>query len=455
MLTITEMKAEIESILTQVGAMRSQADSESRELTPDEQEKMKGRLDRVDELRNKIELEERLTATHAALDGRQTTVKTDPTDGVDTRTIVVPGEKRYKRADGTYIDTRESFPTFGDQLLAVARHAQDGYTDPRLILTQKRVASGLNESVPHEGGWLVDQEFVSTILEKVYTVGEIARRVARQPIGANKNGLKINAIDETSRKDGYRLGGVQAYWKCEAAEKEKSKPKFRQMQLDLNKLIALVYATDELLDDAVALEGLIKRAMPQEITFKMEDSFIWGTGGGMPWGIMECGSMIAVPRAVASSIRFADILNMWSRLYGYSRKSAVWLINQSIEPSLYGMCFTCGTYSSGPVYLPNGTIAGQMYSTLFGRPVIPIEYCEVLGTAGDIILADFNEYIAIDKGGIEQASSIHVRFIYDEQVFRFVYRVDGQCAWNQPLEPYKGTAASNSQSPFVSLTVPA
>jgi len=443
------MKAEIESIMQQIGAMRSQADSESRELTPDEQDKMEGRLKRVDELRKKIELEERLTATHAALEGRKT-VKTDPDAGgdKDTRMVDAPGEQRYKRADGSYIDPRESFPTLGDQLIAVVRHARDGYTDPRLVLTEKRAPYGLNESVPSEGGWLVDQEFVPAILEKVYGVGEIASRVARQPIGAGKNGLKVNAIDETSRKDGYRLGGVLAYWKCEAEEKTKSKPKFRQLQLDLNKLIALVYATDELLDDAVALEGLIRRVMPQEITFKMEDAFVWGTGAGMPLGIMNCGSLIQVSRATAATISFADVLGMWARMYGPSRKKAVWLINQDIEPTLYALCFTCGTYQSGPVFLPGGTIAGQMYSTLFGRPVIPCEYCQTLGTSGDIILADFEEYLAIDKGGIQQASSIHVRFVFDEQVFRFVYRVDGQCAWHQPLTPYKGT---NTQSPFVAL----
>lgn len=453
MLTIAEMKAEIESVITQIGAMRSQADSENRELTEDEQKKMETRLNRVAELEKKVELEERLTATHARLEGRNTAVvKTDPADGSkDTRMVDTPGEKRYKRADGTYLDPREQFPTLGDQLIAVVRHSRDGYLDPRLTLTEKRAPSGLNESVPSEGGWLVDQEFVPSILEKVYGVGAIASRVARQPIGAGKNGLKINAIDETSRRDGYRLGGVLAYWKCEAELKTKSKPKFRQLQLDLNKLIALVYATDELLDDAVALEGLIRRVMPQEITFKMEDAFVWGTGAGMPLGIMNCGSLVSVSRNTSSAIRFADVLGMWARMYGPSRRTAVWLINQDIEPSLYAMCYMCGTYMAGPVYLAAGTVAGQMYSTLFGRPVIPCEYCQTLGTAGDIILADFNEYVAIDKGGIQQAQSIHVRFVYDEQVFRFVYRVDGQCAWHQPLTPFKGT---NTQSPFVALNTP-
>ena len=436
MLTIIEMKAETESILAQIGAMRAQADSESRELTPDEEQKMEARLNRITELESKIANEQRLEDIRLRLEqGTTKPVKTDP-----------PAGSGVEARDYRIVNTDDLFPAFGDQLLAVMHHARDGYTDPRLL---QRAASGLNESVPSEGGWLVQQEFVNTILEKVYGVGEIASRVARTPIGAGKNGLKINAIDEDSRANGSRIGGVQAYWKCEAEEKVASKPKFRQLQLDLKKLIGLVYATDELLDDSIALEGLIKRILPQELTFKFEDAIIWGTGAGMPLGIMNCGSLIDIDReAGGNNIDFEDILAMWARMWGSSRKNAVWLINQDIEPNLYGMCFTCGTYSSGPVYLPAGGISGAPYSTLFGRPVIPCEYCQTAGTSGDIILADFGEYLAIDKGGVEQAQSIHVRFIYDEQVFRFVYRVDGQCAWHKALTPYKGT---NTQSPFIVL----
>ena len=436
MLTITEMKAEIESIMTQIGAMRAQADSESREFTPDEEQKVESRLNRVSELEKKIENEQRLEDVRIRLEqAGKPLVKTDP-----------PDPHTIEGRDFRIIQKEDRFPTLGDQLIATMHHARDGYTDPRLL---QRAASGLNESVPSDGGWLVQQEFVNTILEKVYGVGDIAKLVTRTPIGAGKNGLKINAIDEDSRANGSRIGGVLGYWKCEAEEKVASKPKFRQLELDLKKLIGLVYATDELLDDAVALEGLIKRILPQELTFKFEDAVIWGTGAGMPLGIMNCGSMITVARAAGgNNIDFADILAMWARLYGPSRKNAVWLINQDIEPNLYGMCYTCGTYSSGPVYLPAGGISGSPYSTIFGRPVIPCEYCATSGISGDVILADFSEYLAIDKGGVEQAQSIHVRFLFDEQVFRFVYRVDGQCAWHKALTPFKGTS---TQSPFVAL----
>ena len=99
-------------------------------------------------------------------------------------------------------------------------------------------------------------------------------------------------------------------------------------------------------------------------------------------------------------------------------------------------------------YMPPTGISGQAYGTLFGRPVIPIEQASAIGDVGDIILADMNEYLLIEKGGIEGAASIHVRFLYDESVFRFILRIDGQPKRKLPLTPYKG---GNTLSPFIVL----
>jgi HK97 family phage major capsid protein len=83
-----------------------------------------------------------------------------------------------------------------------------------------------------------------------------------------------------------------------------------------------------------------------------------------------------------------------------------------------------------------------------GRPVIAAEYMDTVGDQGDIMLADLSEYQMIEKGGVQAASSIHVNFLNDETVFRFVYRVDGQPKWNSPLTP-KNSALT--QSPFIVL----
>ena len=104
-----------------------------------------------------------------------------------------------------------------------------------------------------------------------------------------------------------------------------------------------------------------------------------------------------------------------------------------------------------PIYMPAGGLSQAPYATLFGRPVIAIEQAATLGTQGDIIYADLSGgYILAEKGGIQSDMSIHVQFIYDESVFRFVLRVDGQPVRASALTPYKG-GSSYTQSHFIAL----
>jgi HK97 family phage major capsid protein len=346
-------------------------------------------------------------------------------------------------------EDQAKFASLGEQMAAVINAARPGgIIDPRLMV--KNAASGLSEAVPSDGGFLVQQDFVTELLKRVYDTGVLASRCRMIPISANANGLKINAVDESSRANGSRWGGVQAYWENEADQTTGTKPKFRQMELSLKKLMGLCYATDELLTDAAALEAVISKAFAEEFGFKVDDAIINGTGAGQPMGILNSGSLVSVAKETgqaAATVVFENIVKMWSRLWARSRQNAIWLINQDIEPQLFGMSLNVGT-GGVPVYLPAGGLSQAPYGSLFGRPVIPIEQTATLGTVGDIMLTDLSQYLLIDKGGINTASSIHVRFLYDENVFRFIYRVDGQPVWNKPITPFKG---SNTQSPFVAL----
>ncbi|MEN6614962.1 MAG: phage major capsid protein [Syntrophorhabdus sp.] len=71
-----------------------------------------------------------------------------------------------------------------------------------------------------------------------------------------------------------------------------------------------------------------------------------------------------------------------------------------------------------------------------------------MGTVGDILLADWSQYITANKGDINEAMSIHVNFLYDQETYRFIYYFDGQPRWSSAITPFKG---SNTVSPFVTL----
>ena len=329
------------------------------------------------------------------------------------------------------------FASFGEQAQAIAKAATPGGQVDSRLYDIRSAATGLGETVPSEGGFLVQQDFSTELLQSSYDVGLISSRVNRLPISTSSNGIKLPAVDETSRADGSRWGGIKSYWTNEAALKVKSKPKFRLMELNLKKLIGVSYITDELLQDSTALDSFLRQAFTDEIAFRTDDAIINGTGAGEPLGILNSPSLVSVEKEAAQAagtIMAENIVKIFSRMPARNRKNAIWLINQEIEPQLFTMHLDVGT-GGIPVYMPANSLSGLPFQTLLGKPVIPIEQASALGDLGDIIFMDPTSYILIDKGSVQTDISIHVQFLYDESVFRFVYRVDGQPSWAAPLTP--------------------
>ena len=417
---VLEMKAKREDFRLKAMEVLNKAEAEDRFLTEDEQKA-------IDEYESEIR-------------------KCDETIMRAEKMLAMePQEERTEQPEvkPTPTKTEKRFANFGEQLLAAYRAAAPGGRIDERLTT--RAATGLNETNPSDGGFLVQEDFVKELLKRTYETGILASKVKKIPISTNANGLKINAVDEDSRANGSRWGGVQTYWESEADELTASKPKFKQMELSLKKLTGLCYATDELLQDASALEAVIRQAFAEEFGFKIDDAILTGGGAGEPLGILNSGALVTVAKETnqTDKITVENLIKMWNRLWSRSRGNAVWYINQELEPYLYTL-----KIGDKPVYIPAGGLSEKPYGTLFGRPVVPLEQCSAAGEVGDIILADVGQYLLIDKGGVKAASSIHVRFLYDENVFRFIYRVDGQPIWNKPLTPYKGSA---TVSPFVAL----
>lgn len=342
----------------------------------------------------------------------------------------------------------QGFRNFGEFLQAVYRADTRGPVDPRLAL-ESRAASGMSESIGPDGGYLIPDTFIADLIRRTYDRGVLASRVRMLPSAAPGKTI-LPAVDETSRADGSRLGGVRAYWEGEADLMTSSAPKFRRMEIDPKKLTGLCYATDELLQDAALLNAFIPDAFAEEFAFKIDDAIYNGDGAGKPLGILNSPAITTVAKETgqaAATILFENISKMWSRRW-VRGTNYLWLINQEVEEQLDKLALPVGT-GGLPAYLPPGGLASQPFGTLKGRPVVPIEHAAAVGTVGDIMLADLSQYVMIQRN-MESATSIHVRFLYNETAFRFIVRVDGQPVWNSPLTPYKGTSG-RTLSPFVVL----
>lgn len=338
-------------------------------------------------------------------------------------------------------EDKTKFKTFGEQLRAIYNAAvPGGVVDERLL----NEASGANGGTASDGGFLVQEDYVNDLINNAYETGVLASKVRKIPMSTAANVLNINGINENSRADGSRWGGVQAYWESEAAEITGSKPTFKQISLKLKKLTGLCYATDELLEDAPALSNIISTAFGDEFGFKIDDAIINGTGTGEPLGILKSPALVTIAKETDQTevLVVENIVKMLAACYDKQGR-AEWFVNRELLPHLVTL-----KMGDRPIYLPGNNIAGAPYGTLLGKPVNFIEQASAAGEAGDIILSDMSQYILTDKSGVNAQQSIHVRFVYDETAFRFIYRADGQPAWNSPKTPYKG---AQKQSPFVTL----
>lgn len=307
--------------------------------------------------------------------------------------------------------------------------------DPRL---RPLKATGMSEGVPADGGYLVQPQVAGGIAQRMLDTGKILIRVASDTVTGN--GMVYNGIDETTHV-GSVWGGIVPFWLAEGGTKTASSPKFYQVELKLKKLAVLAYATDELLDDANALQSWLMRSVPDALRFYVESAIISGDGVGKPLGILNSPCLVSQLREDANEINPSDFANMWARRWR-GADDYVWIINPGVVAWMN--TFAVGNW---PVYMPQGNMSGKPFATLYGAPVIESEHASAVGSAGDVILASLSNYQTIQKGGVQSATSIHVAFTTDETAFRFVYRIDGSPLWHSALTPANGSTVS----PFVSL----
>lgn len=450
-----ELRQKAKNLIDQMEALNKKALAENRNFTAEEQTQYDAAKAEVRNLQAQLDRlrEQEEFRTWAGSPSGQPVARSDPNDTGGTPHVTVTSDPADR-----------PFRNVGEQLIAVTRATRSNGRDvnPRLLrlndlAIQEARATGMSEAVPADGGYAVEKDAIQGIWQRSYETGLLASKAQRLQVGPNSNGIKMNAIDESSRVNGSRWGGIQGYWMNETGAPTKSKPKLRKVNIDLEKMAALLYATEELLTDASALTSLVNQGVPQEFGFMLDDAMVNANGAGLPLGILNSPALITVAKEssqAAATVLAANIYKMWSRMWARSRMNAGWYINQDVESQLPQLVIAvknvAGTENVGglPVFVPAGQMASAPHGALLGRPIQPIEQCATLGTVGDIIFADFSQYALIEKDGIQSATSIHVKFEEGETAFRFIMRVNGKPMWDVALTPFKG---SNTLSPFVAL----
>jgi HK97 family phage major capsid protein len=444
----SKIQAKLRSLVEEGKAIYRKAEDEKRQLTTDEDKRLAAIGTEMDEAEADLKRCDQRSAFESRV-GNLSQMP-EPTEKV----IPDDDEQVEDRSDFHHWPVEEADQFFrAVQTWSNSRQLpSDIHPDLRATMAgvlEKRAPQGANTVVDEEGGFLVPTTISSTILQKMFPTGSIVSRCTPWPITVG-NSTTVNALKENSRVAGSRHGGIQVYRTAEAGSITKSQPVFDRISLQLKKLAALAYVTEEQMMDGPQLVSFITSLVPQALQFAIEDEIINGNGGPNMEGVLNAPALVSVAKETgqaAGTVLFENLVNMWGRIFAPSQANSVWIINQDVVPQLQVMTLGIGT-AGVPVYLPPGGASSTPYGTLFGRPIIPVEHCKTVGTKGDIILADFSQYLYASKGGIMSAQSIHVRFIEGETAFRFIVRNDGKPWWSSALTPANG---SNTLSPFVVL----
>lgn len=340
------------------------------------------------------------------------------------------------------------FASLGEQLTAIYKFRKNHVEDKRLQQVNSAVL-GANEGVGSDGGFAIQTDFASSILESAVQMSPLLNRLDRYTCSSAANAMRWISADETDVSKSV-FGGVQMYWASEGATVAASKPKFREMKMDLEKMMGFLYCTDEMLQDAAFMTGFASTGFALAGDRLLTDGVIAGDGVGKPLGILKSNALVTVDKEDAqTSGTFVgnNAIKMQARSMPRNRDRLVWLMHPDVEDQLPLLAIKSGDESKF-LWNPEGGLGGFDTQRVLNKPVLFEDSCSALGTKGDIMLVDPFQYILLSKGAAKQDWSIHVEFLTDQNCFRMVFRCNGTPKVSKPLTIKNST---KSRSPFVAL----
>lgn len=333
---------------------------------------------------------------------------------------------------------RHGFQTFGAYAAAVVEASKpNASVDGRLRFFNQET-NFQRSTTGEDGGYLIPPAFMREIYQKLRGDDALLPLTKNMTSDSDVAHMLVN-----EEQPGITAGGVRAYWTGEGQDMTRTRAKLKNKMMELHEIGVLVFASNKSLRNASLLGSLLREEAPKAITKEINTAIVNGDGVAKPRGLRQSPSKITIAKEsgqTADTIRYPNIVKMYSRLSAELRNGGIWLINQECEPQLNLMEFPTTTGATAvPVYLPPGGASGKPYAQLMGLPVKVIKPCAALGDEGDIILTNLETYMTLTAGGIEEDTSMHLAFDQNLTAFRFMFSVYGDSLWQTAEQPENGS----------------
>jgi len=409
---ILALKRERANYIQELTALVGESEKQGRPLNEEESKKWDGYYVKAEDLKNRIEVLEKTAALNR-----------------DISQIDKPANKPMP---GQVQEGNESgFKSIGEMLHSLRYQPNDS-----------RLQAALDMNVGEKGGYAVPAEFRNTLYMVEPQEAIIRPRAIIIPPGdIPDQEVQFPALNQSSNENMY--GGVEIKWTKSGTTKPETDFTIRKIALKPEEMAGFIEVPDNLLRNWSACSALIERLFRGAHIAAEDTAFYKGDGVGKPKGVLNSGALLAVNRAVANTIAYADVKAMYSKFkFG---GAGVWVGSQSILTQLMSL----KDEANQLIWQPNAREGAP--GVLFGIPLLFNERSAQLGSKGDLMLCDFQYYLIKDGSGPFIATSEHVKFKDNITVIKFFGNTDGQSWLSGPIVQEGGYQVS----PFVALDVPA
>ena len=313
--------------------------------------------------------------------------------------------------------------------MAMREFNLDGYkkmcADQRKAYSMKD-STGEGENVGTSGASAtVPVEYAATVIEFAVKSSKLLPRLMRIPMIFSS--LKIPKL---LQGDGDYFGGVaisMGRQEADAATAYQSSVGFQQLSFTANEMYALIPVTNELIADSIInMVNYVTSVLIRATMYKMEYYVINGSGNSQPLGILNDPTIERIGRQTASTIGYADVVNLEGavdemiddNLVFLTRRKAINLLRaekdsqkQPLIKEVWGM---------------NALGQATMPTKLFNRDYIVSRNVPAVGSKGDLIICDPSLYVLAVKQDMQIAIDTSVGFKENLTWLRMIARFDGK-----------------------------
>lgn len=433
-----ELEQRIAALVAEAKAITAKAGVEGRDLSADDQSKIDANIAAVEKIRADIARLDAIDKAEATMEAHAPRRTTPDNPGKPLVTGV---------RDRVEDDPKAGFRTDREFYGAVMAYGLNRKADSRLNHLRIGAAAGSDEQSTFSdshGSFLVPSGYRPTLLTRDAESDPIAGRTTAIPMGSPR--VEIPARTDSNHTTSVS-GGLTVSRRSEAVAAASSRMQVEKVALVANGLFGVNFATRELLSDSpITIQAIIAQGFRDEFAANHIKECLRGTGVGEYEGIANCPATVDVAKEVgqaAATIVYNNVLKMRSRCWGYG--NAIWLANHDCLPQLAVLSVPVGT-GGQPIY--HFSAQEDVPDTLLGKPIYYTEFCETLGTVGDLICVNWSQFLEGTLADAQGEESMHVRFLEHEMAFKFWTRNDGRSWWRAALTPNKSSA---TLSPFVRL----